>query len=420
MDENRHKDDISVDELIRSLHEEIDRCDEMMQTPKKKFQPTLPKEYAELDAHPKKRKKDGIGVGKKTFIYVAGVLVASVLLAVFAWDCADDVCAFTRRDSTVYVTVQPSDTVDEIADTLYEKGLIAKKWLFRLYCTVAKAEKKILPGTYELNTVFDYHALVNGMASAALRTEVSVTIPEGFTMAEIFALLEEKGVCRQEELRACAAQANFDYPFLRDVPAGDANRLEGCLFPDTYFFYAGDDATRVLDKMLANLNSKLTTELWTALDELNADLAARKRSGGFTEAEIAEGTLSMYDILTVASLIEKETSGSLENTMISSVIYNRLCGKAYPFLNIDATIQYALSERKEKLTDADKEIDSPYNTYKNMGLPKGPIACPGLLAIRGALYPQSSNYHFYALSKDGTHHFSRTYEEHLAFLASNG
>lgn len=424
MDDNKKtptsSDDFSIDEFLADLHKDIDRFDEAQKEEKSQFQPKLPKEYAELDDHPKTKKKRGISSGKKTFIYVMSVLVVSALLALFLWNCADDVCAFTRHDQTIAVTVQPDDTIDDVATKLQQKGLIYKKWLFKLYCKVAHADQKIQPGVYQLNAVFDYHALVSGMSSSALRTEVGVTIPEGYTMAEIFALLEDKGVATADSLAEAAAQTEYDYAFLAGVPLGEANRLEGCLFPDTYFFYVGDDPVRVLDKFLTNLNGKLTQELWDALDTLNDDLAARKRAAGFAETEIEAEKLTMYDVLTVASLIEKESAGSSENAMIASVIYNRLCSKAYPFLNIDATIQYALGEHKEVLYDKDKEIDSPYNTYKYPGLPKGPIACPGLIAIRGALYPQTSEYYFYALANDGLHHFSRTYEDHLAFLASNG
>ncbi|MBQ7523817.1 MAG: endolytic transglycosylase MltG [Oscillospiraceae bacterium] len=424
MDENKQNptqsEDFSIDEFLADLHKDIDRFDEAQKEEKSQFQPKLPKEYAELDASPKAQKKRGVSVGKKTFIYVTSVLLISAILAVFLWNCADDVCAFTRHDQTIAVTIQPDDTVDDVATKLQQKGLIYKKWLFKIYCKLAHADRKIQPGVYQLNAVFDYHALVSGMSSAALRTEVGVTVPEGYTMAEIFALLEDKGVATADALAEAAEQTDFDYAFLQGVPLGEANRLEGCLFPDTYFFYVNDDPVRVLDKFLVNLDGKLTQELWDALDTLNGDLATRKRAAGFTEAEIEAEKLTMYDILTVASLIEKESAGSTENALIASVIYNRLCSKAYPFLNIDATIQYALGEHKAVLYDKDKEIDSPYNTYKYMGLPKGPIACPGMIAIRGALYPQSTDYYFYALAESGMHHFSRTYEEHLAFLANNG
>jgi len=290
------------------------------------------------------------------------------------------------------------------------------KWLFRIYCTLARAEEKILPGTYELNDLFDYHALVNGMASVGERSTTSVMIPEGYTCEEIFALLEKKGVCTAEKLREAAANEEFDYEFLAGVPMGDSNRLEGCLFPDTYEFYVGDNPRNVLNKFLRNTDRKLTDELWAALDKLNASLRVKMARNGFTQEEIAAGELTMHDVLIVASLIEKEAANAQESTTVASVIYNRLCSKTYPCLCIDATIQYALPERKETLTQQDTLIDSPYNTYKYPGLPVGAISNPGVTSIRGALYPKDTDYFFYALGKSGLHSFFRTYSEHLAFL----
>ena len=342
-----------------------------------------------------------MAAGKKVFIYVACVLLVSMFLAVFAWKCVDDVCAFTRRDEVVTVTVPENVTNDGLADILQDSGLIRYKWLFKIYCLAANAENKVIPGTYELNKIFDYHALVNGMASTGRRATITIMIPEGYECREIFALLEEKGVCTAQELWDAAANEPFDYPFLEGAELGSKYRLEGCLFPDTYEFYIDDKAANVLDKFLRNMNNKLSGELWDALDALNADRGLN---------------LSMYDVLTVASLIEREAAGGTEAGTIASVIYNRLASGEYPYLNIDATIQYALPERKEVLSDADKLIDSPYNTYKYPGLPAGAIANPGMTSIRGALYPQDTDYYFYALGNDGTHTFTRNYAEHQAFL----
>lgn len=411
--------ELSIDELIRSTREELAKSDAKQRgEDKEPFRPAIPQEYASLTVDEEKPKSEKTASGKRTFIYVACVLLASMLIAVFAWTAVDDICALTSEEELVTVTVSEGDSIAKIADTLHDAGLVRYKLLFRLYCSASHAGRSILPGTYELNKIFDYHALVNGMASSGSRATASVMIPEGYTCAEIFALLEEKGVCTAEALYEAAANADFDYAFLEGTEKGDRNRLEGCLFPDTYEFYLDDDAENVLGKLLRTMDSKLTEEHWAALDALNADLRTRKANAGFGSEEIAKGDLTMHDILIVASLIEKEAANASESATIASVIYNRLCSKAYPCLNIDATIQYALSERKDVLTDADKLIDSPYNTYKYAGLPVGPIACPGQSSIRGALYPEDTNYYFYALGKDGTHTFTHTYDEHLAFLAS--
>ena len=254
--------------------------------------------------------------------------------------------------------------------------------------------------------------------STGLRATTEVTIPEGYECEDIFALLEEAGVSTVSELEQAAASYEFGYSFLQDLPYGDKNRLEGYLFPDTYQFYLNDKPENVLGKFLRNFESKITDDMYAAVDELNDRLAAQMRANNFTEQEIESAKLTFHDVIIVASLVEKETAKTSESASIASVIYNRLCSKLYPCLQIDATIQYALDERKEVLSNADKAIISPYNTYTNAGLPAGPIANPGINSIRAALYPAETDYYFYALGNDGVHKFSKTYYEHQDFLAS--
>ena len=158
-------------------------------------------------------------------------------------------------------------------------------------------------------------------------------------------------------------------------------------------------------------------ELLAQIDTLNAGLTQKMQAAGFSEAEIAANQMDLYKVITVASLIEKEAAAESERATVASVIYNRLCSNEYPYLQIDATIQYILDERKETLTLDDQQIDDPYNTYRYEGLPPGPIANPGLASIQAALEPADTQYYFYALESDGTHHyFSETYEEHQQFL----
>jgi len=436
IDEQARQAEQSIDDLIRNMNETLAHADEVTRreprqsedrTPKQPqrshgarstsaSKPTAKKPTEKRAAEKKTEPHSEIPMGKKVFIYIAGVLLVSLLLAFTAWQVLDDVCALTAPDEVVNVEITEGMSVHKIAKTLRENDVIRYPSLFKLYCGIANAGRRIVPGTYELNKTYDYHALVNSMSGSGKRATVTLMIPEGYTCEDIYALMEENGVCDAASLREAAKTTEFDFRFLEDVPPDAPNRLEGCLFPDTYEFYVDDDPVNVLKKLMQNTERKLTDELWEALDELNATLRTRKATAGFSQEEIAEGDLRMYDILIVASLIEKETAASTENGVIGSVIYNRLCSKAYPLLNIDASIQYALKERKEQLSDADKLIDSPYNTYKYTGLPVGPIANPGLLAIRGALFPEETNYYFYALGNEGRHVFTRSYDEHLAFL----
>lgn len=430
-EENRNE----VDALIEDAQSELDRLDSMMEesalpaqdeapvqdTPEISdvAEDALPDEAPEKPAPKGRQKRERVRLpaGIRALIYVVCVLGSAALLALAAWVCADDVLALTKPDEVVTVVVEEGDDLKAVAHTLHENGLIEFEWLFRFYGWFSHAERKIDPGTYELNKVFDYHALVNGMiAGAQTRATVTVLIPEGYECSQIFALLEEKGVCSAEALSQTAAEHEYDYDFLSELPYGEENRLEGYLFPDTYEFYVDDDPVNVIDKFLHNFGNKFDETMLAAIDDLNATLRAKMTANGFSAEEIEESMMNWDKIVIVASLIEKEAAVSSERTKISSVIYNRLCSKLYPCLQIDATVQYALGERKENLTAEDLNISSPYNTYNNAGLPVGPIANPGLSALKAALYPADTGYFFYALDTDGTHHFSETYYEHNDFL----
>lgn len=385
----------------------------------------LDEEPSEEDGEPpeKPKRKTGkrfVPLFVKVLLYVVIVGVIAVGLGYGAWECAKDVLAFGRSDEKITVVVKEDDTVEDIAQMLEDKGIIKYPWLFKLYCSFTDSGEKMDPGTYELYYNYDYHALVSGMiATSPARVTVRVTVPEGYTAAQIFKLMEQKNVCTVEKLEECAANHEFSYWFLEGIPYGESNRLEGFLFPDTYDFYENDTPERVLDKLLTNFNKKFGEEAQARLEELNAELAERLRSVGYDETYIKKNTVTLYDLVTIASMIEKETAAYDESADISSVIYNRLCNPgSYPYLNIDATVVYALGGSVSGgLTYEQTQIDSPYNTYVVQGLPAGPISNPGLSSISAALYPSDTGYYYYALDNStGYHHFSKTYEDHQRFL----
>ena len=369
----------------------------------------------------RKRKKRIIPLFVKVILYLVIVGLVAVGLGYGAWECAQDVLAFGRSSETLTVTIGTDDTVEDIAQMLKDQGVIKYPWLFEFYCNYIDNDTTMDPGTYVISYNYDYHALVNGMiANSPNRTTVRVMIPEGMTSAQIFALMEKNNVCSAADLEACAANTEFDYWFLEGLPYGESNRLEGFLFPDTYDFYENDSPERVLDKLLVNFEKKFSEEAQAQLEVLNANLADRLSSAGYDETYISAHRMTVYELITVASMVEKESAGADESGNIASVIYNRLCKPAdFPYLNIDATVVYALGGVDGALTAEDLQVDSPYNTYNHAGLPAGPISNPGLSSITAALYPSESNYYYYALDKStGYHHFSSTYDEHNAFLGT--
>ena len=223
----------------------------------------------------------------KIILYVVIVAVVSVGAGYAAWACATDVLAFGRSSDTIQVTVPENASLDAIADMLHENGLIQYPWLFKLYCKFTHSAGRMDAGTYELAYNYDYHALVSGMTeSGGTRTTVRVMLPEGATCAQIFALLEKNEVCTAEKLGESAANTHFDYWFLKDIPYGETNRLEGFLFPDTYDFYVNDDPDRVLEKLLSNFNRKFSDDASAQLETLNTALAERWTAKGYDESYI--------------------------------------------------------------------------------------------------------------------------------------
>lgn len=332
-------------------------------------------------------------------IYVGGILLISFILATIGWRWAGDVLALNKEPLTASVTITEGESLGDVTAELKEKGLVKYGYLFQLFASFTHKAEKITAGSYELSTVMDYSALLNNISStSAYRETVTVTIPEGYTVEEIFKLMENKGVCSYNDLLKVAQEETFDFDFLKDVKTTKEKRLEGYLFPDTYEFYKGADAKNVINTMLKNFDERFDSKM---------------------EAEMQLLGYSKNDIIIMASIIEKETDGS-DQRNIASVLQNRLKNTwATPkgYLQVDSTIQYLLKERKKKLTDKDLEIDSPYNTYKNPGLPIGPICNPGLTAIEAALEPNKTNYYYFMLGKDGTTHFFDTEAAFLAFKA---
>lgn len=285
------------------------------------------------------------------------------------------------------VTIRRGTTAPEIGAMLRNEGIIRSAVAFTLAARFRGVAQSLQEGEYRLSPAMPLLRIVEALARGEVVLH-AITIPEGYTAEQIVHALTRAGLGEAVSLRALVrgGAGEFDYDFLRGVPGGG---LEGYLFPDTYLLPRLLDAREVIRRFLAQF-ADTVVPLW--------------REAGTTR--------SLHEIVTIASMVEREARTAGDQPLIAGVVYNRLA-RGWR-LEVDATVLYALGEHKPVVTYEDLKVDSPYNTYLHAGLPPGPIASPGLGAIRAALHPARTEYLFYVARPDGSHAFSRTLTEHLA------
>jgi len=292
------------------------------------------------------------------------------------------------RKADVYI--KDGMSLREVADHLEEEEIIPNALVFWVEGTLLKQKDPFEGGLFTLDTGMDNAEILATLRKSNWVSEdIVVTIPEGVTRYNIAEILERDGVISAEEFIEACDNGVFFYSFLRDVPDDRENRLEGYLFPDTYFFAPDSSAETIIHKMLTRFEEVYSVEY-----------RLRARELGLTADEV----------ITMASIIEKEIKVSEERARAASVMYNRL--EAEMRLEMCSTIIYALNKAKDRLLDSDLLVDSPYNTYLHPGLPLGPISNPGAACINAALYPEETSYLFFVLMDEetGEHFFTDDYD----------
>jgi UPF0755 protein len=301
----------------------------------------------------------------------------------------------------VEVTIPANTTIKEAADILKDAGLIQYKYAFRLRMTGSQYKNSLQPGTYTLNTGMSTLEMIKTLCYVeSTRTVLyTLTVPEGFTLEQIADRCESLGFCTADEFLAECKSGNFEYPF--DLPSSQVKyALQGFLFPATYDIYEGMTPDELIQDMIDKFNSVYTDEYKQKAEAL-----------GYTD----------YEVLTMASIVEKECKLDSDRAMVAGVLINRL--KDDMPLQVDPSVLYAVTSgqfNQAELTYDDLEVDSPYNTYKYTGLPVGPICNPGQASIEGVLNAVDHNYYYYLTSddSDGACVFNETYEGHLEAIAA--
>ncbi len=320
-----------------------------------------------------------------------GILFAliGILLLTGIFVCRD----FTGSPGeTVTIVIPEGSTAAEIVSLLKENKVISFSPLFSRY--IRNDAQNLKAGVHVFTKKMGYRdTLAELMRNVPMENAIAVTIPEGYEVREIAVLLESAGVCSSDAFLSACENAKNTFSFLPD----DGN-VEGYLFPATYEFLPDTAGAVVVNTMVETFRDKLFTE----------------------ENRKAAQMLSMdfHEVLTLASIIEREAAKAEERDVVSSVFHNRLKNNMH--LESCATVQYILKERKKVLSVSDTKIQSPYNTYQNAGLPPAPIACPGEASVKAALHPAKTDYLFFVADGNGGHIFSKTYAEHIREMKNHG
>ncbi|KKQ55698.1 MAG: Aminodeoxychorismate lyase [Parcubacteria group bacterium GW2011_GWA2_38_13] len=287
--------------------------------------------------------------------------------------------------------VQKGEGSEEISIKLEEAGLIQSNFLFDIYAWQSGYDNKLQAGEYEMPKNLSIKEVIRILSSIKAREQNKITIIEGWKIQDMARYFEENAIAQKDDfIKSVSVKSSWwnDFTILDDKPKDQD--LEGYLFPDTYLIYKDALIDDIINKMLLNLEKKFT-------DEMREDA---KKTG-----------YSIHEILTLASIIEKEVSSDEDRAMVSDIFNKRL--KLGIGLQSDATVNYVTGKGELQPSYDDVAVDNPYNTYKYRGLPPGPICSPSLSSIRAAIYPKSNDYLFFLTTPDGKIILSKTYEEHI-------
>ncbi|MBQ3792141.1 MAG: endolytic transglycosylase MltG [Clostridia bacterium] len=338
----------------------------------------------------------------KTFTYIACVIVAGAALAIAIVLVGNDVFGLVKPDKSVTITIPKNASVKDVGQILYDNGCISFPKMFELYCSFRKESGDFLAGEYTVSTAWDYDDYRYEFKEKEPEGTIRLMISEGSTVDEIIQLFVSNGIGTKEGFVKAINEGEFEYWFIDELTENGWSsnrfyRLEGYLFPDTYDFYLASSEWSVINKLLRRFN-----EIY------NESMKTRAKTLGMTTDQV----------VTLASMVEKEAYYASDLSTISSVFHNRLTNSAlFPYLQSDATIAYAM-QHDLGTRPADSDIStsyvSPYNTYLYRGLPPGPIANPGYASLASALYPSKTNYYYFVSYPSGYTLYATTLEEHNA------
>ncbi|HHT36448.1 MAG: endolytic transglycosylase MltG [Candidatus Wallacebacter cryptica] len=293
------------------------------------------------------------------------------------------------------VTIPAGLSASSIGELLFEQGLIRNANLFNLMLRITKSDSQLQAGEYLLNPTMSTMEVIKKLNAGEIIIH-RVVIPEGYDLKQIADVLADEGLVDRERFLLLASNAELVFGEELPIELPIAS-LEGYLFPDTYYFAKEQSEEAIIRQMVARFVEQVIP---------NTDLS------------LLDHRYTLHEVVTLASIVEKEVIYDFERPIVAAVYLNRL--DIDMRLQADPTVRYVMTENRSRVLYRDLEIDSPYNTYRYDGLPPGPIASPGLKSILAVLSPADVDYLFFVAKNDGTHQFSRTFQEHVAARRSLG
>ncbi len=350
---------------------------------------------------PAKKKKFKLSkVSRKTkLIYLAIIVALTTLFSIYTMSFVNDILALHRSDEVKTVTIAEGSSTNKIIRQLRKEGLIKHGVLCRMFMAFTSdlhSKPTYLSGVYYLTPSMGLEKMLMTCQDKQTKDTVTVTIPEGYSIEQIANKLEKAGVCQKDEFYKNLSSATFNYDFLNEIENKKQryNALEGYLFPETYEFYVDQNASSVINKLLTQFDTVWTDEYQKRAEKIG---------------------MTCDEVITLASLVQKEAADAEQMPTIAGVFLNRLGSNSLRFLQSDTTTTYLQKYVKPNVSTSEYNgFVKKYSTYDRANLPVGPICCPGQDAIEAVLYAEDHNYYFFCHDSSGEIYLAKTGAEHNA------
>lgn len=379
------------DEAEYSEEAEYEEADE------DEYDPEEERERLREQRKKKKRKKKSHGRLVFGLVLTTLIISVSIFCAAAVITVAKEILGLDRGDTELAVEIPVNSSTEDIAEILYEEGVIGEPLTFRIISKIKGCDGMYVAGSHKLTQNMTYGDIMEELMAEAIndREFIDITFPEGIRLIDAAQKLEDAGVCSASDFIYSFNSSSFGFDFEQHVKTNPLKfyKMEGYFFPDTYRFYLDEDPKTVAKKVCKNFEYKITPDYYGRMNDLD---------------------MSLEEVITLASIVQAEASNTYDMKMVASVFYNRLNHPdEFPLLQSDPTTKYVNEVIKPNIEIKSQKMFDAYDTYTGAGLPPGPICNPGIDAIEAVLYPRESSYYFFCSDIDtGEFFFAETLAEH--------